>query len=106
EIAHAFFYPPANPGFEAPDGELPPLVVISHGGPTSRALPIVSLRIQYLTSRGFGVVDVNYRGSTGFGRAYRERLYGQWGIVDVEDCEAAARYLAAAGRADPERFAI
>ena len=104
--AHAFYYPPRNPGFAAPEGEKPPLLVKSHGGPTAAASRALDLGIQYWTSRGFGVVDVNYGGSTGYGTAYRRRLYGTWGIVDVEDCVNAARYLAGRGDVDPERLAI
>jgi dipeptidyl aminopeptidase/acylaminoacyl peptidase len=104
--AHAFFYPPVNADFEAPEGERPPLIVQSHGGPTSHATPALDREILFWTSRGVGVVDVNYRGSSGFGRPYREALNGTWGIVDTEDCIAAARYLAAAGEADGERLAI
>ena len=81
--AHALFYAPANAGFEAPDGERPPLIVESHGGPTGNATGLFSLGVQFWTSRGFAVVDVNYGGSTGYGRAYRERLNGQWGVVDL-----------------------
>ena len=105
-MAHAFFYPPANSGFSAPEGELPPLLVISHGGPTGAARPGLDLDIQYWTSRGFALVDVNYGGSTGFGRAYRERLRGRWGIVDVADCINAARHLAEKGFVDGSRMAI
>lgn len=104
--AHALFYPPANRDFEAPEGELPPLVVHSHGGPTGAARSAMSLSTQYLTSRGFAVADVNYGGSTGYGREYRKRLEGQWGVVDVDDCCNAARYLVEAGRVDGERLAI
>ncbi len=104
--AHALFYRPTNPRARGPEGEAPPLVVISHGGPTSSARPQLNLTIQYWTSRGLAVVDVNYRGSSGFGRAYRRMLDGRWGIDDVEDCAAAARHLAARGEADPERLAI
>ena len=104
--AFALYYPPTNPECAAPAGELPPLVVRSHGGPTGRASPALNLQIQFWTSRGFAVVDVDYAGSTGYGRAYRSLLDGQWGIADVEDCVAAARHLAAAGRADPARLAI
>jgi dipeptidyl aminopeptidase/acylaminoacyl peptidase len=104
--AHAFFYPPANAEFEAPEGELPPLIVQSHGGPTSHATPALDREILFWTSRGIGVVDVNYRGSSGFGRPYREALNGTWGIVDTDDCIAAAKHLAAAGEADGERLAI
>ena len=109
--AHALFYPPANPDFEGPDGELPPLVVMSHGGPTSAAQSDLNLRVQYFTSRGLAVVDVDYGGSSGYGRAYRQRLDGQWGVVDLADCVNAARHLAAAGqsgkaRVDGRRMAI
>ena len=104
--AHAFFYPPANSEFEAPAGELPPLIVQGHGGPTSHATPALDREILFWTSRGIGVVDVNYRGSTGFGRAYREALNGTWGVVDTDDCIAAARYLAGTGEADAKRLAI
>lgn len=104
--AHAFYYPPHNPGFAAPPGERPPLLVKSHGGPTSSASPVLDLEIQFWTSRGFGVVDVNYGGSTGYGREYRDRLKGHWGIMDVDDCVNAARFLAARGDADPQRLAI
>ena len=85
---------------------VPPLIVESHGGPTDNANALFSLRVQYWTSRGFAVVDVNYGGSTGYGREYRERLNGQWGVVDLQDCVNAARYLAAQGEVDPERFLI
>ncbi|MDN3495598.1 prolyl oligopeptidase family serine peptidase [Planococcus sp. APC 4015] len=103
---HAFDYPPTNPEASAPDGELPPYVVFVHGGPTAHSGPAASGKIAYLTSRGIGVLDVNYGGSTGYGRAYRERLAGQWGVVDVDDVAAAARGIAAAGIADPHRIAI
>ena len=106
DTAHAFFYPPHSPRVQGPPGERPPLLVKTHGGPTAAASSALDLRTQYWTSRGFAVVDVNYRGSTGYGRAYRERLLGQWGVVDVEDCMAAARYLADSGRVDPERLVI
>jgi dipeptidyl aminopeptidase/acylaminoacyl peptidase len=105
-IAHAFWYPPKNRDYKGPSGELPPLVVLSHGGPTSMTSNGFSLNIQWWTSRGFGVVDVNYGGSTGYGRAYRERLYGQWGVVDVEDCAAAANHLVERGCADAARLVI
>ena len=103
---HTLVYPPSNPDYAAPDGELPPYVAFVHGGPTSRVSPSVNLAVAYLTSRGIGVVDVNYGGSTGYGREYRERLRGQWGIVDVEDTVAAVQGLAAAGLADPARLGI
>ena len=104
--AHALFYPPVSPEHAAPEGELPPLIVMSHGGPTSSASPIFSLDTQFWTSRGFAVVDVNYGGSTGYGRAYRERLNGQWGVVDLQDCVNAARFFVAEGEADPDRLLI
>ena len=106
EVAYGFYYPPANPEFEAPEGELPPLIVESHGGPTSHATPALDLEFLYWTSRGIGVVDVNYRGSSGYGREYRNRLRGTWGVVDTEDCVNAALHLAAEGEADRERLAI
>ena len=104
--AHAFYYPPANADFEAPDGELPPLRVSIHGGPTAQTMLAFFLPVQFLTSRGWGVVDVNYGGSTGFGRAYRELLHDEWGVVDLEDCIAAARHLAETGEVDPKRMSI
>jgi dipeptidyl aminopeptidase/acylaminoacyl peptidase len=104
--AHGFFYPPRNPDFEAPEGERPPLVVKVHGGPTAHSTDDLSLGIQYYTSRGIALVDVNYGGSTGYGRAYRDRLRGQWGVVDVEDSIAAARHLAEQGEVDPERLLV
>ena len=104
--AHAFYYPPKNRDYEGPAGELPPLVVHSHGGPTSAAASSFDLEFQYWTSRGFGIVDVNYGGSTGYGRAYRMRLNGNWGVVDVDDCINAARYLVERGLADGKRVAI
>jgi dipeptidyl aminopeptidase/acylaminoacyl peptidase len=106
ETAFAWYYPPTNPDVRAPDGELPPLVVMSHGGPTSSASTALSLTTQAFTSRGFAVVDVDYRGSTGYGRAYRNRLRGSWGVVDLEDCCAAATWLAEQGLADPTRLVI
>ncbi|HEY1854580.1 MAG TPA: prolyl oligopeptidase family serine peptidase [Solirubrobacterales bacterium] len=106
EVAHGFYYPPTNPEFEAPAGEAPPLIVESHGGPTSHVVPALDREFLYWTSRGFGIVDVNYRGSTGFGRAYREKLNGTWGVVDNEDCVRAALHLAAAGDADGGRLTI
>ncbi|WP_374028483.1 prolyl oligopeptidase family serine peptidase [Streptomyces sp. NEAU-sy36] len=103
---HAHVYPPHHPGHAAPDGELPPYVIWAHGGPTSRVPLVLDLEIAYFTSRGIGVAEVNYGGSTGYGRAYRERLREQWGVVDVEDCAAVARALAEEGTADPARLAI
>jgi dipeptidyl aminopeptidase/acylaminoacyl peptidase len=104
--AHAWFYFPANPVYVAPAGELPPLLVHSHGGPTSAAGASLSLGIQYWTSRGIAVLDVNYGGSSGYGRAYRRRLEGQWGVVDVDDCVNGARYLVQRGLVDGERLMI
>jgi dipeptidyl aminopeptidase/acylaminoacyl peptidase len=104
--AHAFYYPPRNPAFEAPPGSLPPLLTLVHGGPTEQASPGYSSRIQFWTSRGFAVVDVNYGGSSGYGRAYRQELVANWGVVDVEDVIAAARFLGVTGRADPAHIAI
>lgn len=104
--AYAFYYPPRNREFIAPGGEKPPLLVKSHGGPTAAATTTLNLGIQFWTSRGFAVLDVNYGGSTGYGRAYRQRLNGQWGIVDVDDCVNAARYLVEHGEVDGQRLAI
>ncbi len=104
--AHAFFYPPANGDYRAPAGDLPPLLVESHGGPTAAAATGLSLGIQYWTSRGIAVLDVNYGGSTGFGREYRERLKDSWGIVDVDDCANGARYLVGRGEVDGNRLMI
>ena len=104
--AHANYYPPANPDFAAPAGELPPLLVVVHGGPTSAHGARLDLDVQYWTSRGIAVVDVNYGGSTGYGREYRERLKGEWGVVDTVDCINAAKYLVARGDADPARVGI
>ena len=102
----AMFYPPKNKDFKSPTEERPPLLVISHGGPTSATSPGLRLSVQYWTTRGFAIVDVNYGGSTGYGRAYRERLKGNWGVVDVEDCINAARYLEKRGDVDGKRMAI
>ena len=104
--AHAFYYPPGNVDYAAPAGEKPPLLVKSHGGPTAAASQALSLSIQYWTSRGIAVLDVNYGGSTGFGREYRDRLKGRWGIVDVDDCVNGARYLVERGEVDGDRLAI
>jgi dipeptidyl aminopeptidase/acylaminoacyl peptidase len=104
--SHALFYAPRNGAFAAAPDELPPLIVISHGGPTTSARSYLNPIIQYWTSRGFALVDVNYRGSTGYGRAYREALAGQWGVLDVDDCVHAATYLAEHGRVDRARMAI
>jgi dipeptidyl aminopeptidase/acylaminoacyl peptidase len=105
-ISHGFFYPPQNPDFRAPDNEKPPLIVKSHGGPTAAASTALSLSTQYWTSRGFAVLDVNYGGSTGYGRQYRERLNRKWGLVDVDDCVNGARYLAERGEVDGGRLII
>ncbi|MCR9220253.1 MAG: S9 family peptidase [Alphaproteobacteria bacterium] len=102
--AFGYFYPPANADCAAPEGETPPLIVMSHGGPTGQATRAFSLKIQFWTSRGFAVLDVNYGGSTGFGRAYRQRLKGAWGLVDVEDCVRGALYLADRGLVDRARL--
>lgn len=106
QTAHAFFYAPKNKDYNAPPGELPPLVVKSHGGPTSATSTTLALGIQYWTSRGVAVLDVNYGGSTGYGRAYRQRLRDRWGIVDVDDCTNGARYLIERGLVDGNRCAI
>jgi dipeptidyl aminopeptidase/acylaminoacyl peptidase len=103
---HAQVYPPRNPRFAVPAGESPPYAVWVHGGPTSRAPLVLDLEIAYFTSRGIGVVEVNHGGSTGYGRAYRERLREQWGVAEVEDCAAVARALAEEGTADGARLAI
>lgn len=104
--AHAFFYAPKNGDYQAPQGERPPLMVISHGGPTSASTTPLKLAIQYWTSRGFGVLDVNYGGSSGYGTEYRRRLNGKWGIVDIDDCVNGARYLVERGEADGNRLVI
>ena len=104
--AFGFFYPPTNRDFTAPAGERPPLIVYSHGGPTSSAATTLNLSLQYFTSRGFAILDVNYGGSSGYGRAYRQRLNGQWGIMDVDDCANGALFLAETGQVDRERLAI
>jgi dipeptidyl aminopeptidase/acylaminoacyl peptidase len=103
---HAIAYAPRNPDYTGLDGELPPYVAFVHGGPTAHVAPALNPVFAYFTSRGIGVVDVNYGGSSGYGREYRNRLRGQWGIVDVEDTVAAVRGLADAGLADPARLAI
>lgn len=104
--AYGLYYEPHNPDFVAPEGERAPLLVKAHGGPTSAASSMLSLPIQFWTSRGIGVLEVNYGGSSGYGRDYRLRLQGQWGIVDVQDCVQGARYLVERGDADPDRMAI
>ncbi|WNV86812.1 prolyl oligopeptidase family serine peptidase [Umezawaea sp. Da 62-37] len=102
----AYVYAPRNPDHTAPEGERPPYLVHVHGGPTSRATPVLDIDFAYFTSRGIGVVSVNYGGSTGYGRAFRERLREQWGVVDVNDCATVAQALADEGTADPDRLAI
>jgi dipeptidyl aminopeptidase/acylaminoacyl peptidase len=104
--AHALYYPPTNADARGPDGERPPLLVMSHGGPTAGVVDMLRLGVQFFTSRGIAVVDVDYGGSTGYGRAYRERLHGGWGVVDVDDCVNAARHLVEAGEVDGRRLAI
>ncbi|KAL1332894.1 hypothetical protein HN51_061662 [Arachis hypogaea] len=104
--AYAYFYPPTNPIYQANQGEKPPLLLKSHGGPTAETRGLLNLSIQYWTSRGWAFADVNYGGSTGYGREYRERLLGQWGIVDVNDCCSCAKYLVANGKVDGERLCI
>jgi dipeptidyl aminopeptidase/acylaminoacyl peptidase len=104
--AYAFYYPPKNQDFLAPIGEKPPLLVISHGGPTSMVSSKLDLMIQYWTSRGFALLNVNYGGSTGYGRSYRQRLSGQWGVVDVDDCVNGARHLVDLGEVDINRLII
>src|SRR6266516_4837031 len=105
-VVHAIVYPPANPAFRGPEGERPPYIVWVHGGPTSQVVPRLDLEKAYFTSRGIGIIDVNYGGSSGYGRAYRERLRGQWGIVDVADAMTAALALAESGEADGKRLGI
>ena len=104
--AYGLFYAPTNPACVPPERDLPPLLIFIHGGPTAIAEPVLDVSLQYWTSRGFAVADVNYAGSTGYGRAYRDALHGEWGVADVEDCIAAARWLAEQGRVDPARLCI
>lgn len=106
QVAHAFYYPPKNPDFEGPEGELPPLIVSSHGGPTSATPSTKQMSFQFWTSRGFGFLDVNYRGSTGYGRPYRDALQDTWGIYDVDDCVFGAQYLVEQGLVDGNRLAV
>lgn len=104
--AFGYYYPPSNGSFVGPEGEKPPLIVKSHGGPTGQSMRGLSLKFQYWTSRGFAVLDVNYSGSTGYGRAYRERLQGQWGVADVDDCVNGAKYCVDQGWANPDQLII
>ena len=104
--AFGIYYPPCNPDYEIAKGSLPPLVVKCHGGPSSQASPCFDLSVQYWTSRGFALLDLNYSGSTGFGRAYRNRLWGQWGVCDVDDACNGAKFLADKGLVDPSRMAV
>ena len=106
QLTHAFYYPPSSAEYTAVEGERPPLVLIGHGGPTTATTAALDLKVQFWTSRGFAVADVNYGGSSGFGRAYRRRLDGNWGILDAHDMVAAARFFVAAGKADPDRLMI
>jgi dipeptidyl aminopeptidase/acylaminoacyl peptidase len=106
ERTHGYFYPPRNRDYAPPPGDKPPLLVMSHGGPTAATSSALNFKIQYWTSRGFAVLDVNYRGSTGFGRAYRKKLNERWGIADVEDCVHGARFLVRQGLVDERRLAI
>ena len=106
ETAHAFYYPPTNPDYEAPANERPPMIVISHGGPTGATSATLDLETQFWTSRGFAVLDVNYGGSTGYGTEYRRRLNGRWGIVDLDDCVNGAKYAVSSGRADGDRLIV
>jgi len=106
EVAHALFYPPCNADYEGLEGERPPLIVTIHGGPTSSAAAVLNMAVQFWTNRGFAVADVDYRGSSGYGRAYRRRLDSSWGIVDVEDCSAVVAWLDSRGRIDGRRAVI
>jgi dipeptidyl aminopeptidase/acylaminoacyl peptidase len=106
QVVHALLYPPTNPEVTGPAGERAPYVIWVHGGPTGRATSVLDLAKAYFTSRGIGIIDVNYGGSTGYGRLYRERLRREWGIVDVHDAIAAARWVAESAQADPARLAI
>ncbi len=106
KTAFGLFYPPLNPDYDAPAGERPPVLVKVHGGPTASASSTLQLRNQFWTSRGIAVLDVNYGGSTGFGREYRARLWGTWGVVDVEDCINGVKHLAAQGLVDDKRAVI
>jgi len=106
EPVYGFFNPPRSSGYRGPEGELPPLIVMSHGGPTGMSPPIFDSHVQFWTTRGIGVLTVNYRGSSGYGRAYRDKLKGLWGVVDVDDCTSGAVAMASKGLADPHRLAI
>ena len=106
QTSHAFYYPPQNKNYQAPKGDRPPLIAISHGGPTAAATDSLNPAIQYWTSRGIAVLDVNYGGSTGYGRAYRQRLYGKWGVVDTHDCVNGAKYSVETFGIDPNRLVI
>ena len=106
QFAHGFFYAPLNPDFMAPLGEKPPLIVLSHGGPTAATSPVLDMDIQYWTSRGLAVLDVNYRGSSGYGTSYRRALEGKWGVIDVDDCVYGALYLVNEGLVDGDRLII
>jgi dipeptidyl aminopeptidase/acylaminoacyl peptidase len=106
QTSHAFFYPPQNKNYQAPADDRPPLIVISHGGPTAAATDSLNPAILYWTSRGIAVLDVNYGGSTGYGRAYRQRLYGKWGVVDTNDCVNGAKYSVETFGIDPNRLVI
>lgn len=106
KTGYAFYYPPTNPNFEPPEGEAPPMIVKSHGGPTARSYTFLTLEIQYWTSRGFAFLDVNYGGSTGYGREYFKRLEKQWGVLDVEDCISAAKTVVSKGLADEKRLLV
>lgn len=105
ETSHAFYHAPSNPDFKGPQNELPPLIIVIHGGPSASASSALSVDIAFFTSRGFAVLDTNYRGSTGFGRSYRQRIYGGWGDVDAADCVAGAQHLVAQGKVDRYRIA-
>ena len=105
-VVHGWYHPPVNPDFVAPEGEVPPLITLSHGGPTSQARAVFSLSTQFWTTRGYAVLDVNYGGSTGYGRSYRERLKGRWGIVDVDDCANGALAMVEQGLADRARLVV
>jgi len=105
-FSYGFFYGPKNPAFISTANELPPVLVLAHGGPTGATTSDLNLQIQYWTTRGFAVFDVNYGGSTGYGRPYRERLYEHWGLVDVGDCCSGLQYLIDMGRVDANRTCV